>query len=217
MMAKYGSIAAANARWRMQFPAWGDVRIPVEGTAPGPIWSDVLLWYRDSKRRMILDQIQHYRAELARNGAGNIPLILFAAGNHVPQSDWAQALQTGTGSYPLKVMTDTEFVIDAAGRLGCWLQDTGAQNEREDQYIVSYMAAHSIRVPLWAESVGSSVVNPLQLARAVMRFGMFGMEYVSAPFLFEPDGVSPNPLFGSFRAACAELTGFYGGGAGTPR
>jgi hypothetical protein len=56
MKKKYHSnIALANAAWgtKSDFKSWEDVKLPIPGQHPGQMWSDALLWYRDSKRYFV--------------------------------------------------------------------------------------------------------------------------------------------------------------------
>jgi hypothetical protein len=62
MQAKYDTIEKANAAWGLgaenRFADWASVAIPSPRTpwARGAFWHAMLIWYRDSKRQLMLDQ-----------------------------------------------------------------------------------------------------------------------------------------------------------------
>lgn len=202
MRAKYPDVAAANAIWGTGFDSWAAVKVLPPGANPGPYWEDVLTWYRDSKRDFVRWSIDMLRRHTEKR------LLLYIPGTHVSDADWREAVRTANGNVLVKIMTDTDFLVDLAAEKGCWLQYTGVDNRPEAHYV-----AERIRVKgyydlrMWGENAGDigCANDPAALADTVIGDALFGLDYTHAHFVFEPDGVTPNALFPKLREAYARI------------
>jgi hypothetical protein len=209
MTQKYGEISQANAAWGTHFGSWGSVELPLPNTHPGPFWNDLLIWYRDSKRAFISWQIANYQ-ECIRKYAGNLkmPLVLLVPGEHITPEQWKADVNQGGGDLQAGAMTDTEFVIQTAARTGCWLQYTGAQDEKEVRWIREYLNDNGLgNIPCWGENAGAApnpVNNPQHLVDIADAYGLYGVEYINASYVFGSDGITPNDWFDVLRRAYGE-------------
>jgi len=201
MKAKYGTIDAANQAWGTHYADWNSVTIPSPGAQPGPMWRDVLTWYRDSKRDFIVWQVAHYRRLLEKYyPQGHAPrLVILLPGDHITPYLWDQAIRAGDGDDRVKMMADSEFLIDLAHKVGAYLQYTGLPNTSEIQYAENYMREHGFEVPLWGENAGDAG-EPRELDEEVLSNGLYGQEYVGSN-LFEADHVTPTAKFLSLEKA----------------
>lgn len=205
MQAAYGgNLARANQRWSTHFAAWADVKIPEPTIKPGAMWNDVLLWYRDTKRRLIESQVRRFQRSLSRYPAAkNVKLVILVPGSHCSSEEWKQAVRTGGGGTNLILMCDTEFLLELAGRTGCQLQYTGMENEPEVHYIQNCLRARHLQIPLWGENAGSRETGrkPDHLADVVIRNRLYGFEYVAADFFLNKDGVTPDDNYPAVQKA----------------
>lgn len=205
MRAAYGGLLSdANRAWGTSFARWGEVRIPEVGTQPGAMWSDVLVWYRNAKRDFIAWQIANYQAQLRRHAGEHSPkLVLMIPGSHIPTAAWQKAIREGGGDVAVRLMGDSEYLIEVAAKSGCWLQYTGVENEAEVAYLVGYIKAHGLQAPMWGENGGSTRVgaNPQGIANVISRNKLYGMEYINAGFIFDEDGLSRNAKFDHLAGA----------------
>ncbi|MGO9990998.1 MAG: beta-galactosidase [Steroidobacteraceae bacterium] len=201
MQAKYVTISAANKAWGTSFADWPSVKIPAPHSQPGPMWHDVLDWYRDSKRDFITWQVGHYQRLLAKYyPAGNAPrLLLLVPGNHIAPYEGQQAISTGDGNDSIKMMADSEFVLDLAHKVGAYAQYTGIPNMRELAYLEGYMRRQKYDVPLWGENAGNKG-DPQELDEEVLSNGLYGQEYIGSN-LVDIDHVSPTAQFASLSNA----------------
>lgn len=211
MRAKYADISMANRNWNTDYHSWDDVAIPTPPTKPGVMWRDVLLWYRDSKRELLEWQLANYKEALTRHARGPIPaLVIMDSGNHLAPSMLDRAVASGDGDYPLKIMPEIEYILDLAQRSGCWVQYPAVEEADELAYITNYITTHNLKVPMWGENAGGLPAhNPRHLADMVMKYNLFGLEYVNAGAIFQADGVTPNDNFAAFAAACRQLTEWF--------
>jgi len=211
MRKKYALIATANTAWGTDFTDWSEVVIPPPGTQPGPLWRDVLEWYRDSKRDFTRWQLDHYRRLLKQYyPTGRAPrLLILVAGNHITASAWEKGVRSGDGADTLKVMSDSEFLLDAAHRMGADAQYTGLPNWEEIEYLQSYARRRGYRISLWGENAGNAG-EPLELDEQVLANGLSGQEYIGSN-LFEADHLTPNARYSSLRTAHAWLSEVWDG------
>ncbi len=209
MQQKYGNdLRRANSEWTTRFADWSQVQIPEPKTKPGPMWRDVLLWYRDAKRAIVRFQIETCAAMVARyyRGIAAPQMLVLLPGSHLPPGAIERAAEEGEGGYAIKLMTDTDWLIDQAHSHGCAAQYTGAENETEIRYIEEYIRAHGYDLPLWAENAGGRpALDPGHLADVVLRNGLFGLDYVNAGAVLQADGVTPNAVMPQLAEACARL------------
>lgn len=205
MKVKYREISMANASWKSTFKSWEEVKIPRPGTSPGQLWRDVLEWYRGAKRNFVTWQVAHYQRLVTKYYPnGNAPrLMLLVAGNHVTRYQLEQAIRSGGGDDSIKMMADSEFLLDLAHQEGMYLQYTGIPNMREVEYLERYMREHHFDVPLWGENAGNSG-DPKELDEEVLSNALFGQEYIGSN-LVESDHVTPTEQFRSLSRAHAWL------------
>lgn len=226
METKYGTIAAADAAWGTAFSSWSQVAIPAAGTHPGTMWNDVLTWYKDSKDSFVAWQIQDYEAEVAKYEPNNPPqLILLAGGTHVTPSDWSQAVASGGGDLAIKIMSDTDFLLNEAAQNHLTVAYTGMPNDTELAWIRSYMQANNINVPLFGENVGgigASRVNLDDMLYDIAAYKLSGFDWVNESAILNSDG-TPNANYSAvsslITSIAAELSGsnsFSGGLAAIP-
>jgi Beta-galactosidase len=201
MKAKYGTVDAANQEWGTNYPDWNSVTIPTPGVQAGPMWRDVLEWYRDAKRDFIVWQVAHYRRLIEKYyPQGDAPhLLILMPGAHITPHLWEQAIRTGDGDDRVKMMADSEFLIDLAHKVGAYLQYTGLPNTTEIQYAEKYMRERGFEVPLWGENAGNKG-EPRELDEEVLSNGLYGQEYIGSN-LFEADHVTPTAKFLSLGEA----------------
>ena len=199
MQARYGSISRANSVWGTQYAEWNAVKIPTVGTQPGPMWRDVLTWYRDTKRDFIVWQMSHYQRLLVKYWPDhNKPkLMILVPGNHITPYEWAEAINSGSGDPGVILMADSEFLIDIAARFGAVTQYTGLPNITEVEYLQSYIRSRGYSVPMWGENAGNKGV-PQELGYEVLANGLVGQEYIGSN-LFESDQLTPAPKFHDLR------------------
>jgi len=208
MQEKYSDdLARANRVWQRAYARWSDVGIPIPGTERGPLWNDVLLWYRDSKRRVISQQVQLYQRLIEKYGSpASQKLIILVPGQHLTDAIWSAAVATGMGQASVNIMVDTEFLLETAHRERCWLQTTGCEVLAEDTYITRYLSGHGYRIPVWGENAGGQPAdNPHELATAILNSGLYGLEYIDSSHIVSAEGLPRSPVFEAFEQACAGL------------
>lgn len=205
MKAKYGTVGAANQAWGTHYADWDSVTIPKPGAQPGPMWRDVLEWYRGAKRNFIVWQVAHYQRLLEKYyPEGHAPrLLILLPGSHITPYLWEKAIRTGDGGERVKMMADSEFLIDLAHNVGATLQYTGLPNTSEIQYAKNYMRERGYKVPLWGENAGN-MGEPRELDEEVLSNGLYGQEYIGSN-LFEADHVTPTAKFLALEKAHAWL------------
>ena len=202
MRGKYSDVAAANAAWGTDFDSWDSAKVLPPGSKSGKYWEDVLTWYRDSKRdfaRWSVDMLRRHTDK---------PIILYLPGTHVSDADWQEAVRTGDGNVLIKIMTDTDWLVDLAAEKGCWLQYTGVDNRPEAHYVAEQIRQKGYRyLRLWGENAGDlgCAKDPAALADTVVTDALFGLDYTHAHFAFEDDGVTPNARFPQLRDAYARI------------
>ncbi len=206
MQASYGSIAAANAAWGTDFQSWSDVAPPKPGMEPGPLWNDMLTWYRSSKRNFTTAQLATYQTILKGYGVDSSRLVALMPGNHITPAEWQAATAGAQEPADIGSMIDTQFVIDTVAQAGCMMQYTGAQNAHEIAWIRQYMAQKNYTgTPLWGENAGmhepTPANNPAALANVATAYDLYGIEYINAGYLFESDRLTPTSWFTVFRNA----------------
>ena len=211
MQAKYRKIEVANRAWGSSFTSWAQVTIPLPGSQPGPLWRDVLEWYRDTKREFVLWQLDHYRRLLKQYyPSGPQPqLLILVPGNHITQRIWDEAVRTGDGADAVKVMSDSEFLLDAAERVGAATQYTGLPNPSEVEYLQSYLRSRHYHLILWGENAGNAG-EPRALDEEVFANGLYGLEYIGSN-LFAADHVTPTEKLLSLKSAHAWLSDVWAG------
>jgi len=214
MRAKYGSVKHANASWGTYFRDWPEMALPVLGTQNAPLWHDVLIWYRDSKRDFITWQVGNYRRAIERfaPAAARPQLIIMVPGRHIKPQQWQSAEQSGLPDCALTVMADTEFLLDLGQSRKCALQYTADENGDEVAYLRSYMLQHGNTQILWGENVGVPGVadHPDHIADVILANHLYGMDYVRASDIFEADGMTPNAVFAELAEACGRLRRAWG-------
>jgi len=210
MQRRYRSLDNANAHWGTSFAEWDDVGISRVQGRTGTMWSDVLEWYRDSKRMFVLRQMENTRETLLRyNLKRPIPvLMLLVPGTHLSHAEWTDAVERGDGDLHVKLMFDTDFLIQVAHENKLCLQFTAMPNDAELSYITNYMVLHEAAVPLWGENVGDlrAGANLPELVREVTKWHLFGLEYINSGLLFDRHGAKPSELWPVFVSTYKQLS-----------
>ncbi len=218
MQAQYRSLAALNAAWGTSYAQWSQVRLPDPGTVHGPMWLDVLNWYRNAKRKFITAHTASIVQLLRQYApAGHVPQISIAIpGDHMPPADWSAAVASGSGSdQNIVIMTDSEFLLDLAARTGAITHFTGMPDTEELQYLQQYIASHNYKVSLLGDTAGYASVaqDPVGLANQAFYDGLAGYGLVNSSFLLNADGVTPNALYYATQAADQALQAAWKSGA----
>jgi hypothetical protein len=206
MKARYGTIDAANASWGTTFPDFEAVVIPQPGTHPGPFWKDILTWYRDTKRDFIIFQIENFKKELAKYPeARGIKLLLYVPGTHCSADDWENAIATGSGRANIRIMCDSEFLLDTARKEGCDLQYTGCENGVEVKYLVDYLKTNQMTTPMWGENADNGAPNIGHIADVVINNHLAGLDYTHTSTFFQKDLATPTPLLPQVTEALTRI------------
>lgn len=215
MQAKYPSIEAADDAWRLagatRFATWDAVRIPPPGTewARGPFWEDMLTWYRAAKRRVMGFQIDSTIGIVRKYLGDRAKVIIYLPGTAFSQGEWDQAVATASGSGSIRLMVDTDWLIDQALAKGCLLQYTGAENAPEVGRIVAKLKGRGVVdcSLMWAENAGveSAGRDPMWLAQIVCAYGLRGVDFTWSSWLFEGDHITPSPTNAEFAKASAAI------------
>ena len=202
MQKKYGTIAAANAAWDKDFSGFDEVEVPHPGKGDA-FWEDYLIWYRDSKRAFMVEQVQMFQAAVDKYTGGRIRLIVYLPGYDVRDAEWEEAIRTGDGFVPVRVMCDSRFLIHTAMETGCWLQYTGFDNVEETRYLRRYMdAVGAGNIPFFGENSGQYDVvgNGTASFALLMENGMAGIDVTHSRWLFENhDGKTPVSCIDAFK------------------
>ncbi len=221
MQAQYRTLAALNAAWGTGYAQWSQVRLPDPGTVRGPMWADVLSWYRNAKRKFISAQVMSTVTLLRQYApAGHVPQISVAIpGDHIPAATWNAAVSSGSGSdQNIVIMPDSEFLLDLASRTGAVAHFIGMPDTEELQYLQQYITAHGYHISLYGENAGfaSVVQNPVDLANQAFYNGLAGYVLNNSSFLLNADNVTPNALYATTQTVDARLLAAWKSGAMSP-
>jgi hypothetical protein len=209
MQQKFGDdLSRANQRWGTSFYSWNNVAPPNQGQNAGAMWSDALLWYRDTKRHMITEQIAQAKTLISQYSMMHRPdTILLVPGKHLPgDAIDAAAKRAGVDNEEAIVMPDTDFMIDMASVFNCELQYTASQNDQEVKYLVSAVRSKDIRTHIWGENAGGHPsLNPAHLVEVSIKNRLFGFEYINAEPLFDGQTSSKTGFFSVFAKSIRHL------------
>jgi len=221
MKGKYPSIDAANIAWALtgmeRFNAWDEVAIPKPRTAwaRGPFWNDMLIWYRDAKRQMMLNRIEQTQRLVKESIGRDVKCIVYLPGYAYSQADWDRAVREASGPSSIRLMMDNDWLMTTAIAKGCVLQYTGAENATEVGNIVRKLkaAGSDAYATMWGENAGVEAIgrNPGQLAEVITGNGLRGIDFTWSNWLFEKDGVTPSETFVKFASAVRTID-VYGNG-----
>ena len=226
MKGKYSDIDSANNAWALKdgqrFKSWDEVLIPKPRTAwaCGPFWNDMLTWYRDSKRKMILARIEQTQS-LAREFLGkDAKCIVYLPGYAYSQADWDQAVKEASGPASIRLMMDNDWLMTTAVAKGCTLQYTGVENVDEVRNMVRKLktAGSSAYATMWGENAGFEGIgrNPGWLAEVITSYGLRGVDYTWSNWMFEKDGVTPSETYKRFAHSVRMIRDFYATGKRLP-
>lgn len=189
-----GNIQTANGQWGTRFMGWEDVAIPEPHAKAGPLWLDVLLWYRDSKRNVIRPIVHDLNGKLSQVLQGRrIPLVVLDGGSHYSPADFQQAVNNGDGSTPIRLMVDTDFMLELAGQERVDIQYTAAANEGEIAYIAQFLRSRNIGSALWLENAGGPAAKAA-FSHVVANFTKYrchGLDLINAALFVDQAG-QPN-------------------------
>jgi len=192
MKAKYSSISLANSKWNTNFASWDEVTVYKPGRKKGNYWEDVLVWYRDSKREMVVKILDYYKEILKDTGKH---VLINVPGVQYTEQEWKAAINSGTGGNgAIRIMNDSDFLLDWACENGEYVEYTGLSagqdNVNEIARIVKYIRDKGYDNPVWAENVGdegtASQIDALK--KIVLDNKLYGFDYTHGRFLFDSNG-----------------------------
>jgi hypothetical protein len=198
--AKYASISDANTAWNTTFATWNDVVVLKPGEKAGKYWDDMLTWYRDSKREYIAWQTQQ-TIDLVKGSDKKI--VIYVPGTQYTAANWSSAVSSGRGTDMIKIMADSDYLLDLAAEKNCMLQYTGMPNESEVRRLRAYLDSKKYNVEMWGENAGtlSEASDPVTLARIVNENKLFGLDYTHGHFLFNDGTFEPSERMAKLKAA----------------
>lgn len=194
MKEKYGTLNALNRKWGKDFKGWDEVVVPRPGSCPGACWEDVLVWYRDTKREFIEWQVDNFREHLSRFSGNRIKLVVYVPGSDVHPEQWKAAVASGAGDAAIRLMFDSKFLLELAGRKGCQLQYTGVSERAEVERLRKYLDENGLSdVPMWGENAGywDCAKDPLNLADIIIRNRLYGLDFTHSHFVFANQSGKP--------------------------
>ncbi len=207
MKRKYKSVEKANKAWGTDFDSWDDVIVFQPKTYPGQYWNDMLVWYRDVKRKYINWQIDNTRKHI-----GDKIVLMYVPGTCYTEDHWNEAVRTGEGNVWIKLMADSKFLIDTAVEKDCWLQYTGVDNAPEVALLRKYIDDKGYTdLVMWGENAGALACakDPVFLAETIIANRLYGLDYTHAHFALEDDGVTPNAIMPELRKAYRMINGYW--------
>jgi hypothetical protein len=208
MKRKYKQVAIANKAWGTSFKSWDDVKVLQPKTMPGKYWDDMLVWYRDSKRRYVEWQIDNTRKYIGKN----MKVLMYVPGTSYSEQDWTDAVRTGDGNVWIKLMADSMFLIDTAAKKKCWLQYTGVENAEEVARLRKYLDERNYSgLEMWGENAGSyeCAKDPIKLADIIIQNRLYGLDFTHAWFALEEDGVTPNAIMPQLKKAYSMIREYW--------
>ena len=221
MAKKYRTLDRANDYWGLKgeqrFKKGSDIHIPKPGTewAKGQFWDDMLYWYRDCKRQMILHRVRQTEEQVDKYLSSKVKLIVYLPGHAYTQQQWDNAVKHASGDKSIRLMMDNDWLMKEAIKRGCILQYTGVENAKEVDNIVSKLKAmgqHRAYRTMWGENAGVARVgqHPMQLADVITKYNLRGIDFTWSKWLFdEEDGVTPTPVFEEFRRTVEKIRNHY--------
>lgn len=226
MRKRYGNIDSANTAWKLtgaqRFASWAEVLIPKPRTewARGSFWNDMLIWYRDSKRKMLLKRIEQTQSMAKEYLGKDAKCIVYLPGAAYTQTDWDEAVTDASGPASIRLMMDNDWLMKTAISKGCILQYTGAENVNEVRNIVRKLQAigSDAYKYMWGENAGSESAgrNPIWLGEVVTNCGIRGVDYTWSNWLFESDGVTPSKTYKPFEYMVKMIRTFHSTGRMLP-
>ena len=192
MKAKYSSVATANSRWNTSFSSWEEVTVCQPGKVRGKYWEDVLIWYRDSKREKVIAILDYYKELLKGTGK---KILINVPGVQYTEAEWNAAVSaTDGGGSSIRIMNDSDFLLDWAVKNGEYVEYTGmgpgSSNISELKRIAAYLRGKGLDGHLWAENVGddSTASRIDNLKQQVLDNKLYGFDYTHGFYLFNSDG-----------------------------
>ena len=202
MQAKYKTIDAANKAWGKAYASFDALEVPKPGTVTGTMWNDVLTWYRQVKRDFMEENVKSYKKAVDKYTNGRVKLIIYIPGREIRDNEWQDAVNTGIGNDSIKLMADSRFIIDLAGKYGCYLQYTGAENVTEINFLVKYMYEKNLQnIPLFGENSGSYNVgkNMKRYVENLKQYGLAGIDITHSQWIHDTDHFSPTASHQSIK------------------
>lgn len=193
MKEKYSSIALANTKWNTSFGSWDDVTVYQPGAKKGNYWEDVLTWYRDSKREKVIEILDYYKELLKGTGKH---ILVNVPGVQYSDADWKAAINSSDGGNgAIRIMNDSDFLLDWAAENGEFVEYTGlgpgSENKSEIARIAKYLHAKGHDDHLWAENVGDEYTASHidDLKSQVISNRLYGFDFTHGWYLFDSNGV----------------------------
>ena len=209
MKKKYKSILFANLAWGTSYRGFDEINVPAEGEASGRMWSDVLLWYRDSKRELVSGMVKMCRSVLNDFDMEDIPLVLYLPGADFTESAWDECVKEGTAKPGIKLMCDNAYTVKLAKKYKCLLQYTGITGKYELTLLRSYMYHNGYAdIPVFGENAGDPISDgdPMKLADIISEYKLYWLDYTHSRLIYEQDGTTHGAIFGEFSQAVKRVS-----------
>ncbi len=211
--AKYGTIASANRAWGTRYARLDDLCPPRPGEADGPLWEDVLVWYRDVKRDFVIRQTTVYQEEVRRFCEDRVRLILYMPGDAYTGSQWRAALRSSRDTATsLKIMSENEFIVQTAARFGTLLQFTGMPMTAPVKRVLHFMYENGYgHIPVYGENTNDRghASDPAAFIRLACALNLAGIDYTTSQFLFEGDDyITPAKTYRALMESMPRLDAF---------
>lgn len=207
---KYGTISQANKAWNTAFYSWDNVFVFKPQTYTGQYWDDMLTWYRDTKREYVIWQCEQVKGYITGTDK---KVLVYVPGVGYTENDWAEAVATGDGNANIKIMADTDFIIDMAAERGYMLQTTGSENETEMRRVRRYIDAKGYtNLEVWCENAGDKNIasGPEYLAKIVVENNFFGLDYTHAIYAFKENSTyEPSEIMTRLKRAYKMIDNLY--------
>jgi hypothetical protein len=191
---KYKSnLTTANRIWSTNYNDWSDIQISDSARQGKQFWSDVLDWYRDSKRNFVESTLKSLLYSL-RPQADALPVVMLIPGSHLTQAELEYStFENSDGA--LKLMIDTDFMLTLAHNLEIDVQCTSAQNSAEVAYIGRFIDMLGGTTKLWLENAGGDPGKDTdELALSASRRPYRGYDYINAGMFLTPEGLLKEPM-----------------------
>lgn len=191
-----------NKRWRTHFNSWSQVNPTL--SANYAYYHDVLSWYRQSKRDMIVSITKSFLEDIHDLSPTTRPILLLP-GSHQTENyfEASKSMQTATDN--IKIMNDWVFFFDLCVSLGIDIQYTAAEEAKEIAYLYSTLKQRRYSGAIWLENAGGLPASqPEMLAHIAADVAYRGYDYIGAGIVF-PDRLTLDTSIGNRIKSALQL------------